>query len=334
MSAPKVRNTWALCGKNEAAYGVAETLVPANDGIIALELPDVDIDQWIFDGSRGRNPGGMPRNRVAKGGRGGTLKVVTQFQGPAAAYSASNVSSVQRLLRACGTQMTLSVVGGSESETYVAEAGPAGLDSLTFNYWRQGQLYTLYGCYGTFEIQADGPVVPTWTFDFSGIALDPSDASIVSPGYPTFATLPPKAETISLSFNGVSTLICQGYHFIANRPHDQVRKQQNAATSHAGFTPDMPAATMEILVEAVPLATLNPYTLAKNNTRVACSLQNGSAQYNRFKLWAGPLISSTSLMVVDVTDESDGNTALWRIHGLYGANSSYDGVDGFSIVAD
>lgn len=342
MSAPKTVNAWGFMAKVQAAYGTPETLAAGSDGVLLLERPEIDLDQFVHDGSRGRVPGGATRMRVAQSGRFGTASLVAEMIGSGAAYSGSVFPSLHRLLQGCGLQATLDATPGSEKYTYAPETGPSGLDALTMEGYLAGMLKRMYDAYGTFEITADGPVVPRWDFSFSGRGDAPTDVAIPTiTSYPPASRLPPKAENIAFTLGLFTGGVVRSFHFLANREHDAARTNLNSG-GHAGFTPGGRNPILEVVLEQPVLTTgspwsaagtLNPYKLAEEGSLHLCSLQIGSTQFNRWKLFAGSPTSAAQAKVIEVEEGEDGPTAIWTLRIEF-YPSTYLANDEFSIVTD
>ena len=73
---------YGLLGKAEGSYGGGATLVAADDGIIVIDKPQVDLE-YLFDGTRGQDnqaPGtGARLRRATPQGLGATFDVVQEF---------------------------------------------------------------------------------------------------------------------------------------------------------------------------------------------------------------------------------------------------------------
>lgn len=345
MSAPKTRNKWGFGAKIESTYGTVNAPT-ATDGVLTLEVPEVDQPQFLNDGDRGVTPGGASRPGVNQSGRWGGVRVSSEWIGGGAAYSASVKPHLDVLKRICGLEATGSFTGGSENWKYAPEAGPASLESATVDAYVGGQLYRLTGCYGTFEITCDGPGVPRWDFDIVGIADVVTDAAILAfSNYPAINNPPPKAENIALTIGTFTGGKVRSFHFVEGREKDQARADLNGVSNqHAGFTPGSRSPTLEVVLERTTLATvapwhtattLNPYRLAEDRAAsFICSLNVGSVQYKRFKLWSGPIAAAAAqAQLLDVQDTNEGPTKTWTLTIGF-RPSTYLAEDEFAIVGD
>lgn len=317
MSAPKLRNLFGLMAKVETTYGVAVSLAGATDGILVTEIPDVK-PEYVHDGSRnGRSVGMGPLKRVNKSGRAAKLSVITEARGFGAAYSASNLPSVDRLMKAAGYGATVVTTGGLETVTYapiaISGAGSAPA-SLTLESYVNSQKYALAGVYA--DLMAGGAAgdIPKFEFPCSGImTATETDAAVPAITYPTID--PPKAETMLLTIGLYTPLIVKDWQFALGRQLTP-RAYDNTAARHGGFSPGDINPTLEVVVEMVALATTNPWStattinlreLAERGSSIAASLVVGSAQYNKYKL------AGAQAQVVDVEELEDGATSEWRI---------------------
>lgn len=321
MSSPKTRNAWGLMAKVESTYGTPVALAGANDGVLTHEIPEPDFKEFLFDGNRGQTPGGAGNLRAPQVGRVGKLKTVHQAIGGGAAYSASVFPpGLHAFLRASGFEATGSFGGGAEKWAYAPEIGPTGLDSLTMEAYLEGQLFKLYGAYGNFSIEADGPVIPLWTFDWLGIGDAPTDVAIPAITYPPITRIPPRVETI-ITIGTYTTALQKGFTYNHNRDVATPRGAMTP-TGHAGYCPGTRNPTIEVLIEKVALhtsspwttsTTINPYRLMDSGTQLILSLSVGTVQYNRWKLWSGGASAAAQAQVVDVDDVDDGPRGMWAL---------------------
>ncbi len=329
MSSAKTLNTYGSLAKVEAVYGVAETLALATDFLLFVERPDVE-DAYIHDGSRvGRHPGtsGRPR-RVAPSGKEGGFSGMWEGTGAGVAYTAAILPVNHVLMEILGMEAAIDLTVSSEKVTYTPES--EGLDSATVRVHSAQEQTDLVGAYGeSLSISAEGPVIPTWEARIRGIQ-DPIPVDLALPVivYPT-ERLPAKAVNIGLSANAVTTLILRGFTFNYERELTP-RADDNSTgvtTAHKGFTPGGRTATLELIVEAIALATFDPYSLWDGSTEMVVSFGVGATQYNKWTFAANQSI------LTDVDKGDDGATATW-ILSFELATSGYSANDEFAIVYD
>jgi len=307
MSASKVLTEWGVMVEAEAAYGDGATMVAGEDGLLALERPDVDYD-WLHDGQRRGESGPMSHGikRVGKSGLFGNVPIVCEAHGAGEAYSASKVPNIHDILVACGFTGTVDTTPGSEKYTYVPGAGvSAGIEVYNLEH-----KYILKGCYGDLSISSDAPDVPAWEFAMQGLLTQPSEAAVPSITYPT--VVPPKAVGISFTLGNYTGGIVRGFDLSLNHEISS-RVDQNVAAGHGGFTLGGCRPTLNLTVEADAFTgdpyhgadAINPYQLAELATALALSFQIGSTQYNKWKLEA------SAAQIVDVEETDDGPSGLW-----------------------
>lgn len=339
MAAPKQRTKFGFLAEVEASYGVAETLVNAEDGVLLMEPPVPDTD-YLYDGARGRAPGTAGRQSdTTPAGLGFTCEASLQAHGAAAAYSASIVPpGVHDMLQIAGMQATGDFTASAEKYTYAPESGPTGYSSGTVEAYVNGEKHPGRGCYATFTITGDGVAAPTWAFEISGIGTVPTDAAVPSITYPAATNLPPKAQNITLSI-GTGTpftgAVVRSFTFTLNRELSS-RLDANSTDGHAGFTPGSRDPTLEIVMEQVTRATgtpwytattIDPDKLRELKTSLDVSLTVGDTQYERWNL------QLPTAQITEVQDGEDGSTATWTI--TFGARVSAGGADDdFNIVFD
>jgi len=313
MSSIKTLNQYGLAADDEVTYGTFVVPTPASDGVLPAEQPEPAYD-YLYDGARGRGPMGGQLSGVGVTGRGMTLQMLAHQLLPGAAYSAVLQPSLERLMRYCGFATTLDVTPGSES--YILAPESAGFDSGSLHIWSMHELWAMAGAYGTFGIEADGPVIPMWTFDFQGIgnAIHTDVTPVPAIGYLNATKAPQKAVNIVLTIGAYAVGTVRGFEFSLNRDLS-ARANDNSAVTHAGFTPGNRAPRLTVTMERELTATFNPYSLMEAGTLQNTHLTIGSAQYSK---WA---LAMATAEIMSVEKEEDGNTALWVIE-LEGKNST------------
>lgn len=315
MSATKLPTIIGLAGIVEASYNAGGAISSSTDGIL-LAAPATPTLEYLHDGAHQPPPGMAGYNRrVAPSGRGCSVPFQIEAKGAAAAYSASQKANIDRLLKMAGFDETLVTTGGSESSSYAPTAGGAGaaFKSGAFNCYARQQLFPITGAYADLEIVADGPVVPLWTFNTRGLVGAISDAAVPDITYPDLTTDPPKAVNIQFTLGNFTGAKVRRFSFRLGRQITP-RANQNAASGHAGYTPSRRTPTLEVAIEATSLqatpfhaaAAIDPYNLFDAASNLACSLQVGSTQYNRWKLTAG----AAQLMAPPQEEDAE-DGALW-----------------------
>jgi hypothetical protein len=302
MSSVKLLDQYGFAARDEASYGSFLLPTPGTDGVLPSEQPEPAFN-YLYDGMRGRSPMGGHLSGVGPTGRGMTLALPAHMILPTAAYTSSVQPSLLRLMRYCGFDKDLT----SNVYTLTPENGAwsAG-DSGSFSIWTMGELWSMAGAYGTFSIAADGPVIPTWSFDFQGIGngIMADVATVPAITYLNAAKKPLKAIGLTLTIGGYAVGIIRSFEFTLNRDLTP-RSNENAAGGHQGFTPGNIAPRLSITLERIALTTFDPYSLMEAGTVQNTRMQFGSTQYNKWKL------TMATAEIVSVSKEEDGSTALW-----------------------
>jgi hypothetical protein len=306
-AAAKLVKIYGVRAKIETTYGTSATPA-AIDAIQVSELPQLAI-AFANDGARALPPGTMgTQNRVVPSGRTGKTNLKFEPVGYGAAYSASNLPRGHALFRACGLDAAVVTTGGAETVTYTPTPGPTGFSSVTADLFARGQQYTLLGAMGDFSLGAAGPTIPIFDGSFQGLLTSAViDAAVPSLTYtPWSALAAPKAVSIALSLNSVTTLVVKSWMLKMNRKIGQ-RLDQNSG-GHAGFAIGERAPTLEIEIETPAIATLDPHALRLAGTTMTASLTIGSVQYNKYTI-----ASTNQAQIIDVAEGAEDPTSTTKI---------------------
>lgn len=163
---PLLKRMRVLAAAVETTPGTAVALA-ASDAQFCVYNVEINANINVSDRP---NSGAFGMQAAPQEARGGQ---VTFTINPYAAGSTPEWASV--FLPACG------IVSGSA----VGEAPGSNVKTLTIGVYEDGVLKTLRGCAGTFSFSAQTGRMAEMNFTFTGIWNDPSDASILSPTYPT-----------------------------------------------------------------------------------------------------------------------------------------------------
>lgn len=173
------------------------------------------------------------------------------------------------LLRACGCAQ---VFVAATSVTY--NPVTSAHESVTIHLWIDGTQYKMLGARGTCVMRVNAQGIPYLEFEFTGlwtVAVDAAQptATIASQltNKPVVAT---SVNTPAFSFNAVPLVMRSFALNLGNQVETRflVRSESILITDRAE--------TIEATVEAVPLATLNPYALARDQTTGALTLTHGT----------------------------------------------------------
>ena len=334
MSSTKLLTQYAVRGVIESSYAAGGVPVAA-DGILPMEIPEVELEH-IHDGTRGRAPLGGQMTRVAQSGLGASLNLVSHMYTPGVAYSVTEFPSLDRLLRICGMGLTTDFTGGSESYIYRPVMAVTALESLFMEVFNRGQQFDLRGVYGNFQVAADGPSIPVWTFELQGIGLTPT-ADVVTPTDTVYVHTddqkPQKAVSIGFNIGTYVEAVVRSYEF--NLQRELTSRADDNSAGHAGFSPGDRDPRLTVVIEADNLGvlgagTINPYQLKEDGTEFALSLLHGVSgapgQYKRWKL------DMAQAQIVGVTEADDGPTAAWELEIMPGVTVSNQ--DDFVLTLD
>ena len=276
-----------LLAKVEAVYGTPETLSNTLDGC-DLYIGDGDPEppktfDVVFDGNNGRSAGTLaPQRRLTPNGffRAGTYQ--QRFKGLGTAYSASAFlpNELHRWILASGFD---GVFSATPTPQWTYTPTPAGTTyaALTTREFRQASQFDQTGVLAnwSFEMSSLGAVI--FSFDWKGIRTSVTD--VATPAITLIAptVLPPVASAVTLTVNGITSLVCRSVKFRSNRNIDTARVQQNIAGGHAGFVPGGMMPELEIEIERPLRSTYDPEALYASAASHAVSIAWGTTPYNR-----------------------------------------------------
>jgi hypothetical protein len=305
MSATKTNIRWGVLGMIEASYGAGGTLVPATHGIRVHEDPAVTLAH-TYDGRRaGKQPAtqGAAIN-VAPSGRSGSLSAVQEVHGGGAAYSTTVLPSLHTLLRIAGMEAALVA---STSYAYTPSSEATGFASGAFEVYRRSQMYALKGVYGdgfTLSGEAGRPSILTVPL-MGQMPTLPTDVALPAITYPS--VLPPKALAMAAAINAVSALRCRSYSLEMTR-NLAPRVFDTSTGVHGGFTPGAEREfRLQMTIEAVALATLNPFSLRDLQTVIPVTFGVGATALNKF------VVSAANAQIEDVVEGNEGPVATWDL---------------------
>lgn len=302
MAAEKNVLVYGLLAAVESTYSGSTTLSTGSHGIQVAEYPTLTISH-LYDGAR-PSPDGVlgSQRRNGASGRYAEGSIVIEGKGTGTAYSASVTPAIHPFLLASG--YSGSVSGGAW--TYRHPAASTTPTSLALRAYSRGEVRTIRGAYANMSVNADGAATPLFTFDVQGLVDLPSTHTFPTITYSDTSVVPPKAEGVTFSLNGVSSLKVRSFSFAENREIVQ-RPALTDSNGIAGFAPARRNPQLTVTIEACDLATLNPYNLFNAGTQMSCSLQVGSVAYNRYS------ISCDQAQLSSYEDGEDGGVATWTL---------------------
>jgi hypothetical protein len=290
MSAPKTGVAYGLLAKTEATNGTYNTPSTSTDGVQLAERPTLVFGS-VFDGGRPMPPGtGGTQLRAAPQGESVSTTLKIENKGAGAAYSSSVVPrDLHVLLKASGLTGTGSFTGGSEKWTYVPTAVAAAPSSASLEFYchamtsGNGEKVPINFVYTdpTFTVENGG--IGMWEFPIKG-RLNAATSEVSWPTITYAPTIiPPVAGPLVLTVNSVATLVIRKASVKFNRTLQDRYPNENVAGSHGGFHPGRRSPEFSFTMEAIAIATFDPFALWRAGTAFAASFQVGSTQYNECK---------------------------------------------------
>ena len=172
-------------------------------------------------------------------------------------------------LRAC---KCAEVIVAATSVTY----NPVSQDheSVSIYFYVDGILYKITGARGTWKLKLTAQAIPVIEFSLTGLFTVPTSQVLPTPTYGTQLTQDPQAATslTTPTFTiGAYAAILRNFTFDAG--NDVKTRFLIRSESVIIRGSDEKA---EFQIEAVPLATYNPYTLANAGTKQAVTLVHGT----------------------------------------------------------
>lgn len=180
---------------------------------------------------------------------------------------AGTVPAWGTLLRGCAVAETI-VAGTSVTYNPVS----TGHESLTLHFWVEDTKYALVGVRGTATIKIEAQKVPKIAFTFTGLFTLPAPVAQAVPTLvawqkPVVAT---KANTPAFTLGGTSMVLRSCELDLANEIATRF------LIGSEGVLITQKSEKITCTVEAVPLTTLNPYSLALAQTAVPLILTHGT----------------------------------------------------------
>lgn len=276
MALNQLNQVVGVLAKEEADYGVAETLSNSADGINIYigdgDPPAPEPFDYVFDGNIGRASGTLaPQKRTTPNGRfrQGSLQVLPKGLG--AAYTTSSVTpprEVHRMLKASGFDATFD----TDHWTYTPTAHGTGFESLTLRQFSQGSQYDQAGVICDMSFETQGLGVPVMTFAWRGVASLPSDQSLPSITVLAPLIIAPVAAGITLEIGSYTDAVVRRVAYRSNRNVETARINQLLAGGHAGFVPGGMAPELEIEIERPLRSTFDPEATMAAATSLALDL--------------------------------------------------------------
>lgn len=285
--------------KDEVSYNAGSpTLAAATDGfLIHLEdrasLPVAEI-RYLHDGSRGLNPGNLGiARRNQQRGRNMTISLAAVSRGGGAAYSATVLPSLHRLLKAAGFDAAIVTTPGTEKVTYTPTAPDTIGASLAGEFYARKEKFRAQGILANWSWEFSDGAPPVHTFPLVGTMPDDvADAALPVITYPEETIEPSPGALAALTLGNLTAANARilTASFAWNREFDRQRGTDSAG-KHQGFIPGGRTPELTIQLEATALTgtpfttagAFDGYKLAELGTDLAVALAFGSTPYFREK---------------------------------------------------
>lgn len=262
MPLPIRWNSKVILAKAESVYGTDPTPTGSADAILMtgvalspMEGDDVSRDlDFPYLAAQGKIPVGL---RVR-------LRGNVELQGSG---TAGEAPAWGPLLRACGCGET-TVVDTSVAYSPITNS----MESVTLWFWVDGTKQIVTGVRGNVTMAFNAQGIPYLQFDLVGLYGDPAEVAQATPTLTGFLkpTVVTKANTPTFTVNSVA-LVMRSFSLALN---NQVTPRLLVGDESIIITDRQESATAR--VQAVPVSTLNPFSLAKAQTEVAVSLVHGT----------------------------------------------------------
>jgi hypothetical protein len=310
MSAPKLIDVIGLLLNVESTYGTAgAALTVGTHGVLLQDEAEAEIT-YINDGARDTNTGlGGPTRGVRPSGRQVSIPFKVEARGAGAAYSASvKPPDAHNLFLMSGHTATLDTTAGAQKYTYKPATNALGANytSCYGELYARAQKYTFTGAYADFGYSFEAGGILVLEFPTVGLVSLPVDGTLGV--IPWTGADPPKAENSAWAIGSWTSAVIRKASFKAGRTQSPRTDAGGSSGAHRGFSQGgKRTSLLELTVEAVPLATFDPYTARDNATSLNVTGTFGSTLYSR----VAP--RHPQAQIIEVKEDKDGNTALWNL---------------------
>jgi hypothetical protein len=274
---------------------IVPSLAVAADTLRLLNTPNLR-PAYIEDG-KSQNPqhGGMARiQRYQPKGRWGQVELVVELRGKGSAYTGvSDFVEMDTLLQAAGFNKGFNV---SKVEYTTVDSGIPTASLYLYNM--AGKLIKMVGCVSKgpkFTFTAGQPA--TASFTVVGRIASVTEAAPVSPAFNT--VMAPVWSDVTVTMGAYSTAAGSPDQFVPRRIEVDVQTTEAArpwagANALIGYAIVDRQARVSLDMEAVPLASFDPYTLADQATVGATDtklvIPIGSATGNTVTVYTGQVM--------------------------------------------
>lgn len=256
-----------IASKIEVTEGVNVTPSTTTDGATVLELEvGVDTDEV----EREIAVPWLGAQKVVYSRRQATFNFDVEISGSGTAGTAP---AWGRFIQACGFSET--IVGS----TVVYSPISSGFPSLTMVANQDGVQYVGLGCRGSFEINMEVGEIPTFSFEFMGAYVSPTDVVLPTPTYAN------QAEPLTFASGNTTDFLLDGYAFCMSEfsldLSNEMSYRELVGCAKSNKITER-AIEGEIMVERPnTLATKNLYPKIEAHTLVAAGFTHGTVGGNK-----------------------------------------------------
>lgn len=286
----------ALLCKTETTYGVDPNPTGAANAILAQSVKIMPMQGT--DVKRGHDKPYFSADGTIAVGLHATISFEVELKGSGVAGTAPAFGP---LLRACKMAQ---VIVAATSVTYNPHSGVQ--ESVTIYFNNDGTLFKMLGCRGNYSYKLNAQGLVVLAFEMTGLFVQPSSSALPTVTLGTQLTQIPQAATSAntptFTLGGVALALRSLTLDAGNevKPRFLVGSEQIIISDAAE--------KIDLQVEAVALATFNPFTNAASATPVALALVHGTG--------AGKIctlnVPSAQIMRPDGLEEQDGITE-WKL---------------------
>ncbi|MDE1917669.1 MAG: hypothetical protein KGJ57_18180 [Sphingomonadales bacterium] len=260
---PKFWKAKTILAKTETVYATDANPTGAADAILASDVTfnpmegDV-VKRTVERGFFGAQPFAIPATRSSL-----TLSVELVGSG-----TAGTAPAWSPLIRACGVAEV--VTAGSKVEYTPITTGQ---ESASIYFDVDGTKHVMLGARGNLTVKVDANGIPVATFTFTSLFTIPTEAARPTPDYSKWQAPQAASSTNTPLFSiGGTPFPLRSFEFdLANdvQPRMLIGSESVLITGRDD-------AALKVQVEATPLTTYDPFTVAKDGEEQAVVLQHGT----------------------------------------------------------
>lgn len=316
-------------GKIQALVGTDSVPTFASNALRLLNIPTLQIN-YLDDGDRAdeQHAGMGDIGEAAAAGRWGQVDIMLAIKGAGADYSVvTNKPEWDPFMRSAGFSAVVSG-GAGVGQILYTDLDTGAFEVMSLYLQSANKLFKLIDCIALPKWSLEAAKKGAFTFTVIGrIVADPTENAM---GAQTLSTVVPplfhsQAVTIgAFSSAGAPPLIVRKTDCDLGTVHTP-KPSAGATDGLAGFDITDRSIVASAEIEVVPLATFDPYTLAKqardasNGTDTKLTYQVGGVQFNRVKFALG----QWNFASPPVNDNA--GLATWPLQGKIAARSLASG---------